>query len=71
MAILKRPKRVNEVVRPKLGSVASILAQSKIVADAFGRWPGFVLMIVALLVFMSISLAATTVALASLAKLWP
>jgi hypothetical protein len=49
MAAKKTPLRVDDVVRPKFG-LANVLAQSETVANAFGRWPGFVIMMTALLV---------------------
>lgn len=51
MAKMKTPKSVKDRVRPKspLG-VGSILAQSGIVADAFGPRLGFALMVLGLLV---------------------
>ena len=56
MTILKRPQRANGNARPKLGLVDSILAQSKVVADAFGRGLGFILMMTALFVVLGASL---------------
>jgi hypothetical protein len=57
----KVPKRASENLRPKLGSVASVLAQSKIVSDAFGRAAGFVLMMTGLFVVLSVNLTAIIV----------
>jgi hypothetical protein len=57
MAIRKRPKRANDPLRPKLGVVANVLAQSMIVYRAFGRDRGFVLMMTGLFVVWSVSLA--------------
>jgi hypothetical protein len=77
MAILKRAKRANDSVRPKLSYVAAVLSQSKVVAEAFGRTAGFFLMMTALLVLLSVSVSTVIViekgariALGSLAKLW-
>jgi hypothetical protein len=81
MAILKRPKRANDSARPKLSfvaaSVAAVLSQSKVVAEAFGRTAGFFLMMTALFVVLSASVSTVIViekgagiALGSLAKLW-
>ncbi len=61
MAILKRPKRANDDLRPKMGVVASVLAQSKVVSDAFGRGAGFVLMMMALLMVLLASVAIVIV----------
>ena len=62
MAIKKHPVRVSDPLRPKLGPVASILAQSPAVASSFGRWPGFVLVMTGMLVILAMSLAAIVVA---------
>jgi hypothetical protein len=62
MAIQKHPKRVNDLLRPRLGPVASILAQSPAVASSFGRWPGFILVMMGMLVILVVSLAAIVVA---------
>lgn len=62
MPTRKPPSRVNDGARPKLGPVASILAQSPAVASSFGRWPGFVLMMTGMLVILVLSLAAILVA---------
>jgi hypothetical protein len=51
---------VNELLRPKFGAVAGILAQSPAVAGSFGRWPGFILMMTAMTVVLVVSL--TTIA---------
>ncbi|WP_213737050.1 hypothetical protein [Bradyrhizobium sp. dw_411] len=64
MASIKPPKKVDDVLRPKFGSMASILAQSPAVADSFGRWPGFALMVLAMMVMLIIGLAGV----AALAK---
>jgi hypothetical protein len=37
--------------------MASILAQSPAVAGSFGRWPGFILMVMAMVVVLTVSLA--------------
>jgi hypothetical protein len=78
---LKRPKRANDSARLKLSfvaaSVAAVLSQSKVVAEAFGRTGGFFLMMTALFVVLSVSVSTVIViekgagiALGSLAKLW-
>jgi hypothetical protein len=43
-------------------AVAGILAQSPAVAGSFGRWPGFILMMTAMLVVLVVSLATILVA---------
>jgi hypothetical protein len=57
MAIQKHLKRVNDPLRPKLGLVAGILAQSPVVVSSFGRWPAFILMMTGLTVILIVSLA--------------
>jgi hypothetical protein len=49
-------------LRPKLGGLAGLLAQAPAVSAAFGRWPGFILMMTALLVFFSLSVVTIMVA---------
>jgi hypothetical protein len=50
-----------DVHKPPLPRVSmglgNILAQSGVVASAFGRWPGFVLMVLALLVALALGIA--------------
>ena len=38
-------------LRPKSGGLAGVLAQAPAVSAAFGRWPGLIFMMTALLVF--------------------
>ena len=49
-------------VRPKVVGLAGVLAQSGVVSAAFGRWPGFVLMITALVVVLVMALATVLIA---------
>ena len=42
--------------RGSLHGLAEILAQAPLVAAAFGRWPGFVLMLIAILALFAVSL---------------
>ena len=44
--------------RSPLHGLADILAQAPQVAVAFGRWPGFVLMLMTILTFLGVSLVA-------------
>lgn len=47
---------------PKVSlGLGNILAQSGIVANAFGRWPGFVLMVLTLLVALAVSVVTASV----------
>ena len=61
MAIQKHPKRVNDYLCPKLGTVAGILAQSPAVVSSFGRWPGFILIIMGMLVILAVSVTTILV----------
>ena len=61
MAIKKDPNRVSDRVRPKLGAIANILAQSPAVAASFGRWPGFVLVMIGMLVILAVSITTILV----------
>jgi hypothetical protein len=64
MATTQRPiTGANEDLRPKLGAVANVLAQSPIVAGAFGRVLGFVVMITTLTMIALVSI--TTVLMVS------
>jgi hypothetical protein len=42
--------------RGSLHGLAEILAQAPLVAAAFGKWPGFVLMLIAILAVFAVSL---------------
>lgn len=46
-----------------LHGLAEILAQAPLVAAAFGKWPGFVLLLIAILALFTVSLV-TAIALA-------
>jgi hypothetical protein len=48
--------------RGSLHGLADILAQAPLVAAAFGRWPGFVLIMTALLVVLAFSVITILVA---------
>src|ERR1700688_3517485 len=41
-------------LRPRLGGLASILAQAPAVSAAFGKWPGFILMMTAMVIFLAV-----------------
>jgi hypothetical protein len=49
--------------RGSLHGLAEILAQAPLVAAAFGKWPGFALMLIAILALFTVSLV-TAIALA-------
>jgi hypothetical protein len=49
MMIGERPSRVNGFMRPKLGSLEGLLAQSASAAKSFGPRMGFVLLLTAML----------------------
>jgi hypothetical protein len=55
------PRTADGLPRSKLGGLAGHLAESGTVANAFGKWPGFILMMMALMVFWMISLATIVV----------
>jgi hypothetical protein len=42
--------------RGSLDGLAEILAQAPLVAAAFGKWPGFVLMLITILALFTVSL---------------
>jgi hypothetical protein len=50
----------------KLNGIAAILAQAPFVSAAFGRWLGFILMITAMLVTLSLGLATMLLAIKAL-----
>jgi hypothetical protein len=52
-----RVGRASGSVRPKIGGLAGVLAQASVVSAAFGKWPGFVLMMTALAVILALSFA--------------
>ena len=54
---------MKKALQPKWGGIAGVLAQAPVVSAAFGRWPGFVLMMTALLVVLT--LGAVTILIAS------
>jgi hypothetical protein len=57
--------RTSGVRKPTLPRVSlglgNILAQSGVVANAFGRWPGFVLMVLTLLVALAVGVVTAGV----------
>ncbi len=55
-------KKALSGTRGSLHGLAEILAQAPRVAAAFGRWPGFVLMLITILALFTVSLV-TAVAL--------
>jgi len=57
-----KPSAVSDLPLPKIGGLAGLLAESGTVATAFGKWPGFILMTMALIVFCMMSLATIVVA---------
>ena len=58
-----------KTVLPKLNGIAAILAQAPSVSAAFGKWLGFILMITAMLVTLSLGLATTLLAMKALNSL--
>jgi hypothetical protein len=47
---------MKKAVQPKLTGIADVLAQAQVVAAAFGRWPGFILMMAALVVILTVGI---------------
>jgi hypothetical protein len=47
---------MKKALLPKWGGLAGVLAQAPALSAAFGRWPGFVLMMTALLVVLALGL---------------
>jgi hypothetical protein len=55
--------------QPKLAGIADVLAQAQVVAAAFGRWPGFILMMAALVVILTLGILTILAASKALAHL--
>jgi hypothetical protein len=53
---------MSNTLRPKPGGLAGILAQAPAVSAAFGRWPGFVLMMTAMVVVLVLGTGAMLLA---------
>ena len=53
----------------KASGLAGVLAQAPVVSAAFGRWPGFVLMMTAMLVVLALSVVMILVASKSVVHL--
>ena len=49
-------------LRPKSGGLAGLLAEAPAVSAAFGRWPGFILMMTAILGVFALSVFTILVA---------
>lgn len=60
---------VDSSLRPKSGGLAGLLAQAPAVSAAFGKWPGFILMMTALLIFFSLGIVTILVATKEIAHL--
>jgi hypothetical protein len=57
-----RRSGVRKATLPRVSlGLGNILAQSGVVANAFGRWPGFVLMVLALMVALAVGLVTAGV----------
>jgi hypothetical protein len=52
---------LNGGMKVKPNGLAAILAQAPAVSAAFGKWPGFVLMMTAMLVVLALGVAAVLV----------
>jgi hypothetical protein len=55
--------------QPKLAGIADVLAQAQVVAAAFGRWPGFILMMAALVVILTLGILTILAASKAVAHL--
>jgi low affinity Fe/Cu permease len=55
--------------QPKLAGIADVLAQAQVVAAAFGRWPGFIVMMAALVVILTLGILTILAASKALAHL--
>src|ERR1700676_2202082 len=53
---------MKKAVLPKWGGLAGVLAQAPVVSAAFGRWPGFVLMMTALFIVLALGVVTALVA---------
>jgi hypothetical protein len=53
---------MKKALRPKMSGLADVLAQAPLVAAAFGRWPGFILMMTALVVVLALGVATILIA---------
>lgn len=60
---------MKKALLPKFSGIASILAQAPAVSFAFGRWPGFVLMMTALLVVLVLGVVTVLAASKGVAHL--
>lgn len=59
---MTRGNGVRKSTLPKASTgLGNILAQSDIVANAFGRWPGFALILIALLISLLVSVTAIAI----------
>lgn len=53
---------MKNAMRPKWGGLAGVLAQAPVLSAAFGRWPGFVLMMTALALIFVLGVVTILVA---------
>jgi low affinity Fe/Cu permease len=60
---------MKKAVQPKLAGIADVLAQAQVVAAAFGRWPGFIVMMAALVVILTLGILTILAASKALAHL--
>jgi hypothetical protein len=60
---------MKKAVQPKLAGIADVLAQAQVVAAAFGRWPGFILMMAALVVILTLGILTIVAASKAVAHL--
>jgi low affinity Fe/Cu permease len=60
---------MRKAVQPKLAGIADVLAQAQVVAAAFGRWPGFIVMMAALVVILTLGILTIVAASKAVAHL--
>jgi low affinity Fe/Cu permease len=60
---------MKKAVQPKLAGIADVLAQAQVVAAAFGRWPGFIVMMAALVVILTLGILTIVAASKAVAHL--
>jgi low affinity Fe/Cu permease len=60
---------MKKAAQPKLAGIADVLAQAQVVAAAFGRWPGFIVMMAALVVILTLGILTIVAASKAVAHL--
>jgi low affinity Fe/Cu permease len=60
---------MKKAAQPKLAGIADVLAQAQVVAAAFGRSPGFIVMMAALVVILTLGILTIVAASKAVAHL--